>query len=828
MSGLFRSQSVILTVALLSLPVQADIVLDGSTGSSGTLTGPAFSITEDLGVRAGNNLIHSFSEFSLSVGEVASFSGDAAIENVISRVTGASASNIDGFLISTIADANFWFLNPNGVFFGANAQINVPASFIVSTASSISGDVAGGLSISQDLSSPVLSISDLDQVAFGVSTNNSIEFDSANMTLTNGDMRLVSRDLSLENASLNINDGELIALAGSGVLSQDQISLTNFDGEFTALESKINVGSASGLNGSMQIGAGTISMTGTDIELVITDDSQIKASGITLSDSKVDAEVLNAGIDVDLLIEADALTMSDRSRFLTETDRDSVNSFGADLVFEISGDIELNNSDMFTVVGTDAVSSIGGAIDITSENLSLLGNGEDSGSRGFLSGTNKGDESSVMGEFLIDIEETFSIRDQGGVRQSLGSGGVIDISVNHFEAVDAINALVPLFNGDDAPAQVSIDATTVLLDNANLNNRVTNNSDGGSFALVADELAMLNGSSINTKTFGTANGVDLDLSLGSLQISDGSFIGASTLGGGNGGNIDIQVSGTALLSGEGDTFASSIRSTTADTSVIDPDLDLSSLFAREGFGEGSGGAINLAADTINLENGAEITAISGETDDVAIGRSVISGNSGSISVSANHLELNADSSITTRSIESAGGNIDIRVVDFIGISDSTIQTDSQGALPSNPGGDIFIDPELLLFNNALINANANAGNGGNIDIIADNIIQDPSTVITASSNLGVDGDITIDGVINDAASTVVEEVAFVDVSKMLSQRCSASQLADRSSFIVNNRRSENTISTGYVLSSNDVNSGSESIVDLLAYNAISSCQFNKL
>jgi len=456
---------------------------------------------------------------------------------------------------------------------------------------------------------------------------------------------------------------------------------------------------------------------------------------------------------------------------------------------------------MFSIVGTDAVSSIGGAIDISAQNLSLIGNGAVSGSRGFPSGTNKGDVTSVMGEFLIDVKEKFSIRDQGGIRQSLGSGGIIDIQADHFEAVDATDALVPLFNGDDAPAQVSITASTVLLNNANLNNRVTNNSDGGSFSLVADELEMVNASSINTKTFGIADGVDLNVSVGSLKIKDGSFIGASTLGGGSGGNIDIQVTDTALLSGSGDTFASSIRSTTADISVLEPGLDLSSLFARDGFGEGSGGVINLEADTVILASGAQITAISGETDDGVIGRSVTSGNSGSINLVANHLELNSGSSISTQSVESSGGSVDIRVVDYIGITDSSVITDSQGASSENPGGDIFIDPEILLLNNATINANANGGNGGNIQIIADFIIQSPDTIISASSSKGVDGEIEVNGVINDTTALETQTLAFSDVSKMLSNKCNVSALKDRSSFVTSAKYSTDISPENYQLSS---------------------------
>ncbi len=79
------------------MPSVAQIVSDNSgikskisrEGNTNIITG---------GSQAGNNLFHSFEKFSVINGDRAFFKNDLDIENILVRVTGSSASNIDGLL----------------------------------------------------------------------------------------------------------------------------------------------------------------------------------------------------------------------------------------------------------------------------------------------------------------------------------------------------------------------------------------------------------------------------------------------------------------------------------------------------------------------------------------------------------------------------------------------------------------------------------------------------------------------------------------------------------------------------------------------------------
>lgn len=156
-------------LATAGTAAHAAATTDGSTGAVTTLSGH-FTVPQTLGTVRGANLFHSFSRFHVQSGESATFTTtDTGIRNVISRVTGSEASQINGtvrllgglvesstpgyyyyppygyyssgpvyvpptYSVEATTRPNFWFINPNGITIGAGGSFDVPASLHLSTA----------------------------------------------------------------------------------------------------------------------------------------------------------------------------------------------------------------------------------------------------------------------------------------------------------------------------------------------------------------------------------------------------------------------------------------------------------------------------------------------------------------------------------------------------------------------------------------------------------------------------------------------------------------------------------------------------------------------
>ena len=138
-SGSVRSRRSLLALAVaLGVSVPASANPTGATVINGNVTfsqqGNVFTITNSP------NAIINWSNFSIQAGEVTRFIQQSSSSAVLNRITGQDPSRILGALQS---NGRVFLINPNGVLFGAGAQVNVAGLVASSLAISNSDFLAG-------------------------------------------------------------------------------------------------------------------------------------------------------------------------------------------------------------------------------------------------------------------------------------------------------------------------------------------------------------------------------------------------------------------------------------------------------------------------------------------------------------------------------------------------------------------------------------------------------------------------------------------------------------------------------------------------------------
>jgi len=425
--------------------------------------------------------------------------------------------------------------------------------------------------------------------------------------------------------------------------------------------------------------------------------------------------------------------------------------------------------------------------------------------------------------------------------QTAGTAGLVTVNANGSIILE--NSTGHVFSAGNAPIG------GFLAQAGSFFSSPTATGDAGGIVINADELILRDGGAISSGTLSAGDGGDIEINVNSLlahgELGDFTRIASDThLGGGHAGSIsidanDVTVSGraavTAVTFGPGD--AGSITVTADNVAIIDGgtltslsvgsgaagtiDINASDSFvASDGdqnqFGNvstnslssGDGGQLNIVADNIVLEDNAVISATAfsdGAGGDLVLEGRIVSisdgslvsasssgaGNAGTIFVIAVDSLTVTNASIETSSELSAGGNIQLTVGDLLFLNDgATVSAAAGGVTANDDGGNITIDPVFVVLRDSEILATANAGNGGNISIKAGSFIVDPNSVIDASSQTGLDGQITIDSVNNVFGSVLLLETPSIDVSDLVTERCVAAAFRDRSSLTVESLEAE--------------------------------------
>jgi len=737
--------------------VLAQIVPDATLGVENSVVTSREGIDAIAGgATRGNNLFHSFEKFSIPTGSTAFFNNAVNIENIITRVTGTSVSQIDG-LIRANGSANLFLLNPNGIIVSPNARLNIGGSFIATTANSIKFADGSEFSANSSAREPLLTIS----VPLG-------------LQLGTQQPRIINNA-----ATLRVNPGKNITLLGGNISNTGQlfapggkITLAAFvDGGIANLGTSGAVetfGRQSANLNSNQSPLGTVSLAGTidaanplpgktggTVQILgdqvgILDNAVVNVSGdggggkvLIGGDYQRRGDMSNAiatYVSPQATILADALTTGNGGQIIVWSNQ-STRAYGS---FSARGGLQAGN---------------GGLIETSSQNFLDVADIR----------VNATASNGLAGTWLLDPRNVT-------LRYSPTANGSFNSSNP--------NIFTP--SGDDAVVDISNIETQL---NAGTNVTITTGGTGTqSGNITADgfgitkttatpvTLTLQAANDIKLQNFGI-NANDGRLSIVLQADSDNSGTGNITLR-----NAGIQTRGGSFTA----TAASSISLESAGIkndnprnsnlpaapmTMIAPRITLKEAgFNSNTSGTGDGAAITIETNSLQLEKAgidSNTTGI-GKAGDVTLRANSIAllgeaginsntsgrGNAGRVTINTDSLFIQNSGGVGSSAFENSTGNAGI-----VNITAKTIQMNNRGGISSNTVGEgdagvVTIKTGSLVAendsglgtdtgnkNNPNINTN---GNAGSIDITADSIVlRNNSGIGSNSYTAGDAGRITI-------------------------------------------------------------------------------------
>ncbi|MEW6496140.1 MAG: filamentous hemagglutinin N-terminal domain-containing protein, partial [Cyanobacteriota bacterium] len=773
-------------MTFFSLPAFAQIVPDATLGSENSQVTPNANVRGlpgdriDGGAVRGSSLFHSFSEFNVNNGQRVYFTDPAGITNIFSRVTGLNVSNILGTL-GVDGAANLFLLNPNGIFFGPNAVVDIQGSFVATTGDRFVFPGGAEFGASNPQAPPLLTMSVPVGVQYGVQPG----------TITNAGNLTVGQDLTLAGGNLDLQ-GEL--RAGRDLTLQAQNTVRARD---------------SATNPFIASAGGKLVVQGNQsVDIVALSHP---TSGLFSSGDMVLRSANTVGGDIHYW---------SGGNFRIETlDGNLGNLFSpADPVIRASGDVTFDSYE-----GASLHIFAGGSVTITG-NVEITG--ADTVGNAIAENVTLSDGTTIIPidgtiQPTLDIRAgTTAINPPGitgdttgftsGVPGTGGTGTSADISINSISINDNIpnnGGIIFLTNQYQPNSLVSPNGITIgsieirdggsiVVDSRSgitLNGRVdtfpTNNSNGTVTLLAGSNITV--NSTVDTSIDGL--GGDVKLSAGGNVTLNG-VLDASTAARTDGlepegGAITVQAGGNITINPNGFIDTSAINFDFDSNTNSDPTFDTNQLIGRAGdvflkaggnitlsdtgilAAGATGGFVQLisAGDTVinnsfidattesNINNSPgfiDITSRSLSIKDSALDvGSFGQGDAGYIGINATDIIL-IDNSIllsdVTQTNGGSGGYIGISGARTIQISNNSVLTTESDSQQNGPGNIFIQGNDSVLVSNSTIDSNSKSSNEsasfGDIKIEATtgSVFLDNSTVSAQSSGPAFAGDIFID------------------------------------------------------------------------------------
>jgi filamentous hemagglutinin family protein len=642
-----------IVIALCGNYVLAQITPDGTLGTERSVVTSDINIKGaiadriDGGAIRGANLFHSFTQFNIGDGQRVYFANPVGIENILTRVTGINASNVLGTLGVTGGNANLFLINPNGIVFGPNANLNLNGSFVATTANAIQFGDRGFFSASAPESPLLLSVNPsaffFNQIATQPITN------QARLQVpTFRSLLLVGGDITINGGRLNAPDGrvELGGLASAGTIA------LNVDGNNLSLSFP---DSAARSNLSLTNGA-KVDVSGEGGGFI-----QVQGSAVTVAEgSEILAETEGSQNGKGIFIQASQLVIRDGSQISASALEGSQGN---------GGGITVNALESVELIGTSSGNQGSGS-----------GGGQGSGSGGSQGGGSGDNErpsrlasdaqgAGKAGDLIVNTRRLV-VRDGARISAStIDKPGGGNLVVNASESVEVI--------GTSSQRQRS----------STLSVQTRGVGQAGSLTINTGRLIVRDGAEVSASTFGRGDGGDVIVNASeSVKVLATSRNGAlsSRLVAETGRPLDTRDVGTVVGTGQG----GSVYITTGQLVVRDGgQVSVSGLSTQPT--RGDAGDLNVTANSIELDNKGAIaaTTTSGNGGNITLqvqdllwlrqnsqisttaGTLQAGGNGGNITINSGFIVAppKEESDITANAFKGRGGNTNITATGIYGI-----------------------------------------------------------------------------------------------------------------------------------------------------------------
>jgi filamentous hemagglutinin family protein len=742
-----------IAVAAVACPAVAfsQIRTDSSFGrTAANLAGPNFLIPESLGKLSGKNLFHSFQTFNVQTGEAAQFTTSTpGLANVISRVTGGSASTINGSVSLSAAGGGapaFYFINPAGVTFGAGASVDVPGAFHVSTANHL--QFADGRFSADAAATSTFSSAPPEAFGFLGTTRAPIKVtDGAGIITQSG------RALSVVGGDVLVSGGGLVGKFGGA----GELRVVAVGGDAVSVP----------LTGALPTVRGALVVNGAN-------------SGIRSVTQGREATASDA-----VVVAAGDMTLSDQGSITSYTTADGK---AADLTVTTAGSLSLLRGGLIS--SSTAANGAAGAVTVRAADISLLGQGvaaseissaalsktgfgragnvdvAASGKLTVVQGSTSSSTASGADGGHVSVKAHDITLDGGGARDgvsgissatfvtSAGSAGRIDVTaVNELRVLNGASIDSSTYSAGNAGA-VQVNAANILVDGqaagyAAISSlaSVSSTGHGGTVAVTsAGDITLRNGGQFDSSTYSSGNAGGVQVRAASMTLENvgaGSALSAvssvsAPTASGNAGNIDVRVNGALKIIGRS-SIDSSVY-TDGDGGSIKVDAGSILIDARA---LAAGGIRSLTWAPAGRKSGnIEVTTPGSLTilDGGVIDSSTAGGaDAGSVKVSANNLLIHGqgDQERLTGIFSAAlfdstghGGSIDVAVADKLtilsrGEIDSTTYSSGNAGSVRVRAASILIDDQgqggflTGIFSEA---TSSSSGHAGTVDVQASGLL----------------------------------------------------------------------------------------------------------